>query len=695
MKKSLLILFAIIFAINLNTKAEDFSAVYNGDTIYYKITSSTYPRAVEVTYQGNSYNTYNNEYTGNVSIPDSVSYGGNYYKVTSIGSEAFSSCIGLTSISVPNSVTSIGWGAFSNCSGLNLITIPKSVILIDDYAFNNTPWYNSKPDGVLYINNVLYSYKGEMPANTSLNIQSGTINISPFAFRNCSGLTSIKIPYSVTSIGDGAFSNCSGLTSITIPNSVTSIGIGAFEGCSGLTSITIPKSVTSIDNHAFDDTPWYNSKPDGVIYINNVLYKYKGTMPANTSISIQSGTIGISRSAFSNCSGLTSIIIPNSIISIGSYAFKDCSGLTSITIPNSIISIGSYAFEGCSGLTSITIPNSVTSIGLCAFRSCSSLDTVYFNATNCTYQGSSFYPIFQSCYNLNTIIIGNTVIKIPDYAFYGCNEIKSVTIPNSVNSIGRYAFGMCSELKSVEISNSDISIEKFAFYGCINLEFKNIPNNINSNRDSVFSSSKMEDKRDGKIYRTVLVGTKEWMTENLNYDMDDRGSVYYPDRMLKATKEQIGEALKFYSIDEKMVTNLNRLDLFKVINPYLDDVTKNHPQGWRYYNYSASKIACPEGWRLPTIDDMNELDKLSTEELFIKMGFYKLAKWNSKNKNPILEIRLGDYFGEVIIYWMNTEINGEVYLMELFDIFKASRQRKDQYINDGGFCIRCLRDVDK
>ena len=49
MKKSLLVLVAIIFAINLNTQAEDFSAVYNGDTIYYKITSSTSPYTVAVT----------------------------------------------------------------------------------------------------------------------------------------------------------------------------------------------------------------------------------------------------------------------------------------------------------------------------------------------------------------------------------------------------------------------------------------------------------------------------------------------------------------------------------------------------------------------------------------------------------------------------------------------------------------------
>ena len=76
-------------------------------------------------------------------------------------------------------------------------------------------------------------------------------SIGSYAFRNCSGLTSIEIPSSVTSIGDSAFYGCSSLTSIEIPSSVTSIGSAAFMGCSSLTSIKIPSGVTSIGSLAF------------------------------------------------------------------------------------------------------------------------------------------------------------------------------------------------------------------------------------------------------------------------------------------------------------------------------------------------------------------------------------------------------------------------------------------------------------
>ena len=319
--------------------------------------------------------------------------------VTSIGSGAFSSCSGLTSVTIPNSVTSIGDDAFTGCTGLTSVTIPNSVTSIGNYAF--------------------YGCSGL----TSVTIGNSVTSIGISAFRWCSGLTSVTIPNSVTSIGSSAFGGCTGLTSVTIPNSVTSIGHYAFDGtewynnqpdglvyagkvaykykgnmpdntsitikdgtmriterafeyCTGLTSITIPNSVTSIGSSAFYGTAWYNNQPDGLVYAGKVAYKYKGEMPGNTSIIIKNGTLGITGSAFSYCSGLTSVTIPNSVTSIGDGAFSWCSGLTSITIGNSVTSIGDDAFSYCSGLTSVTIPNSVTSIGERAFSGCKGLTTI-------------------------------------------------------------------------------------------------------------------------------------------------------------------------------------------------------------------------------------------------------------------------------------------------------------------------------
>ena len=191
--------------------------------------------------------------------------------------------------------------------------------------------YNGKEYSVTSIGDLaFYSCSGL----TSVTIPASVLSIGRYAFENCSGLTAIYIPYSVTSIGNYAFENCSGLTAVYIPNSVTSIGTWAFYNCSALTSVEIPNSVTSIGRYAFSGTAWYNNQPDGLVYAGKVAYKYKGTMPANTSITIKEGTLGIAGSAFSDCSGLTSVTIPSSVTSIGASAFRDCSGLTSVAAFN-------------------------------------------------------------------------------------------------------------------------------------------------------------------------------------------------------------------------------------------------------------------------------------------------------------------------------------------------------------------------
>ena len=181
------------------------------------------------------------KYSGEVVIPESVEFKGISHSVTSIGSSAFWSCSGLTSVTIPNSVTSIGERAFQNCYSLT------SVHISDIAAWCNIDFAESYSNPLDYAHH-LYLNGEEVK---DLVIPNSVTSIGDYAFYDCSGLTSVTISNSVESIGDRAFYYCSGLTSVTIPNSVTSIGGDAFYGCSGLTSVTIPNSVTSIGEYTF------------------------------------------------------------------------------------------------------------------------------------------------------------------------------------------------------------------------------------------------------------------------------------------------------------------------------------------------------------------------------------------------------------------------------------------------------------
>jgi len=147
--------------------------------------------------------------------------------VTSIGDSAFTDCLLLTSIHIPESVIAIGDGAFSHCMSLSNIVIPQSVTSIGDVAFSNC----------INLQNIV--------------IPHGVSSIGEYTFLECSSLDSIIIPDSVTTIGDGAFIGCTSLSNIIIPEGLTSIGNYAFIECRSIESIVIPNSVTSIGNNIF------------------------------------------------------------------------------------------------------------------------------------------------------------------------------------------------------------------------------------------------------------------------------------------------------------------------------------------------------------------------------------------------------------------------------------------------------------
>ena len=108
----------------LCTAATALAYHFQSGDLYYSFTSDN---TVEVTCQEFCFST-NYQGLSTATIPETVTYNGTTYSVTSIGYVAFWGCSSLTSIILPNSVTSIRDGAFQNCSSLT-----------DIYCYATTP----------------------------------------------------------------------------------------------------------------------------------------------------------------------------------------------------------------------------------------------------------------------------------------------------------------------------------------------------------------------------------------------------------------------------------------------------------------------------------------------------------------------------------------------------------------------------
>ena len=167
-----------------------------------------------------------------ITIPNSV---------TNIGDYAFEGCKGITFLSIPNSVTSIGEFAFARCSGLTSLTIPSSVVTIEEYAFMDCMSLNS-----ITVDRENTTYDSRENCNAIIHTASNILIL---------GCANTIIPNNVTHISHYAFRGCKGITFLSIPNSVTSIGEYAFFDCNKLTSVIIPSSMQCLDSKAFANCP--------------------------------------------------------------------------------------------------------------------------------------------------------------------------------------------------------------------------------------------------------------------------------------------------------------------------------------------------------------------------------------------------------------------------------------------------------
>ena len=199
------------------TKTAQYRAVSNLED-YFKFDAST-----------GTITGYANDGPKDVVIPSKI--GG--VEVKNIGSSAFY-YMGLTSVTIPNSVTSIGVLAFQG-NNLKSVILPEHLTTIGRFAFSESQLSGKLiiPDKVTEIGFNAF-YKNKL---TSVKIGDGVKSIGNAAFYS-NQINSLTIGNNVGSIGDNAFSS-NELTSVIIPDSVWYVGYNAFAHNNGFNGVTI------------------------------------------------------------------------------------------------------------------------------------------------------------------------------------------------------------------------------------------------------------------------------------------------------------------------------------------------------------------------------------------------------------------------------------------------------------------------
>ena len=333
-----------------------------------------------------------NYHSGDVVIPETVTYDDVTYSVTTIRKNAFTGC-SLNSIEIPSSITKICQEAFYNGGA--------SSVKIKDLA----AWCNINFE----------SYFKTNPLSTASHL-----------FLNDEEIHDLVIPDGVSTITDHAFYYFSGLTSVKIPSSVTSIGYECFAYCLGIKTVEIGDNASQEASTVLGRRIFY--------MCNNV-----------ESVMLGNNIVEIGKDAFDGCKAIRSIVIPNSVKTIGSHAFLGCESLESVQLSENLKSIEWATFSSCTNLKSIIIPDGVEFLGETAFGYCTNLTEVKLPSN----LKKIDWCVFQGCTSLTSIEIPDLTHTIYICAFDGCSNLKTVTLGKSVQNIQNGAFANCPALEEI------------------------------------------------------------------------------------------------------------------------------------------------------------------------------------------------------------------------------------------------------
>ena len=241
------------------------------------------------------------------------------YDFITVGSEAFSRCQSLQTVTLGDAIEVLADKAFYQCTNLQEVVIPNAVTSIGEHCFSG-----------------------------------------------CSAMKNAVIGDHVAIIGNSAFNDCSLLSEIALPQSVTKIENYTFQGCTALTNVIIEDRDSTLSIGSNGSNPMFSDCPLDSVYIG-------GNISYNTSKSY-------GYSPFYRNTSLRTIVITGKEDEICDNEFYGCTNLKNVTIGDGVKKIGNWAFSGCSNLDYFAFGKNVESIGEEAFSDCVNVTQIISSA---------------------------------------------------------------------------------------------------------------------------------------------------------------------------------------------------------------------------------------------------------------------------------------------------------------------------
>lgn len=211
--------------------------------------------------------------------------------------------------------------------------------------------------------------------------------------------------------------------------------------------------------------------------------------------------------------------------------------------------------------------------------------------------------------------------------------------------------------------------------------------------ESLFYSSLSD--IDGNVYKTILIGGREWMAEDL-----------------RVTKYQNGQSINHITTDtlQWMQTKSGAWSY------YNNDTSRNIPYGklYNWYTTADSRKVCPTGWRIPTEGDWNQLintldstfiqdEIIQSSKAGAKMKSTSTIYWSAYDQNTTnssgfsaIESRYRDFNGSFngiseTYWWSSNEFNTSHALSR--NIFSSNGNVKRLNLNKNtGLAVRCIKE---